>query len=85
MSVSNNSGQFKQIYFNEHNGKLFILDSKNNHYHCNLYGEKKPKFLPNITGFSTYKERVEEHKQNLNLNNTLDKSLYRPQHSKKKQ
>lgn len=72
---------FKEIYFDEVSGKIKILDSNDNEYECNLYGEKLTKFLPNLTGFIGFNERKE-------LNNfdnpiTFDKSnqIYHPQKS----
>jgi hypothetical protein len=72
---------FKQIGFDDITGKIFLVDFDNNSYECNLYGEKIPKFLPNITGFSSYRERLESGNiKNKTFN--IDRKLYRPQSSK---
>jgi len=71
----------KEIFFDEVSGKIKILDSNNNEYECNLYGEKITKFLPNITGFIGFNERNElKHFDNPI---TFDKSnqIYHPQKS----
>ena len=40
----------KNLCFNMDNGKITINDNKNNQYNSDIYGRKRPKFLPNITG-----------------------------------
>ncbi len=60
----------KQIIFDEQSGKLFLSDDKNNHYLCNIYGQKKTSFLPDITGIYNAPQR-----KNIN-NNDIDDPLY---------
>lgn len=48
----------KQIIYDELTGKLMLHDSDNNHYECNLYGDRKPSFIPNITGVADYQTRI---------------------------
>ena len=76
--MSNHS--FKQIIRDELTGKLKIIDNENRSYNCNLYGEKSPEFLPNVSGFSSFGDRK---KINVlkEINLDLDRSLYRPQNS----
>ena len=42
----------KNLFYNMDNGKMMITDSENNKYRSDIFGRKKPKFLPNITGIS---------------------------------
>jgi hypothetical protein len=62
----------KQITVDEQTGKLILSDSNNNHYKCNIYGDKLTEFLPYISGTITRQER----KQLLNWK--LDKSYENP-------
>ena len=50
----------KQIIFNELNGRLVLSDDNNNHYLCDIYGNKIPNFLDNISGTCSYNERIEK-------------------------
>ena len=45
------------ICYNPENGELTLSDNYNNHYLCDLFGRIKKKFLPNVTGQVSYKER----------------------------
>lgn len=49
----------KLIWFDEVSGDLFLYDELNNPFKCNIYGDKLPTFLPNISGASSFKERKE--------------------------
>ena len=71
------SVNFKQIYFNELNGKLKLLDSTNNNYECNIYGEKNPEFLPKFSGTSGHVKRI-----NIQKINKFKNDLYNPQSSR---
>jgi hypothetical protein len=70
------SSNFKQIYFNELSGNLSIIDSDNNNYECNIYGDKKPNFLPDVSGTNTNKRR------GLSINYAYEGNFYNPQTSK---
>jgi hypothetical protein len=48
---------FKQIYFDEDTGRLMLSDSDNNHYLCNIYGDKLTEFLPNVSGIMSREGR----------------------------
>lgn len=48
----------KQIWENERTGALILSDSSNNHYKCNIYGDKLTEFLPGISGTASYQERA---------------------------
>jgi ribosomal protein S21 len=48
----------KQIYFDEDTGRLMLSDNDNNHYLCNLYGDKLTEFVPGLSGVASQKERV---------------------------
>jgi hypothetical protein len=78
---NSNFNRIKQIYFEEISGKLIILDTSENSYECDIYGDKKSQFLPNITGFSSYNKR-KEMGQEMNLKNKFKSTIYRPQTSK---
>ena len=41
----------KNLCYDDETGKLYLVDNKNRHYLCDLFGRKKTKFLPNVTGF----------------------------------
>lgn len=69
---------YKQIYFDENSGLLKIIDNQNNNYECNIYGDKKPQFLPDITGFANVDQR-KKLGQPFDTNFKLDNSLYRTQ------
>jgi len=62
----------KQIIFNEESGRLILSDDNNNHYLCDIYGKKKPCFLPDITGCLNNKERLGKSNNN-NLSIQVDK------------
>ena len=47
----------KHLCYNPDNGRLILSDNKNNHYLCDIYGNKKTKFLPNVTGIVSYQTR----------------------------
>jgi hypothetical protein len=47
----------KQIYFDENTGRLMLSDNDNNHYLCNLYGDKLTEFLPGVSGIASQRER----------------------------
>ena len=64
---------FKQIYFDEISGNLMILDTTDNYYQCNIYGEKKSEFLPNVTGYDA------SQRMDIKLNTNFKSSLYNPQ------
>jgi len=69
---------YKQIYFDENSGHLKIIDNHNNNYECNIYGDKKPQFLPDITGFANVDDR-KKLGQTFDSKFKLDPSLYRTQ------
>jgi hypothetical protein len=47
----------KQIYFDEDTGKLMLSDDNNNHFMCNIYGDKLTEFIPGVSCILTQKER----------------------------
>ena len=85
----------KLIWFDEVSGDLFLFDETNNPFKCNIYGDKLPTFLPDISGSSSFKERKEfmvmfiyksKNKQDFSKivpKNRLDDNLYRPNMSNK--
>ena len=63
---SNRNPYIKNICYEMDSNKLMINDSENNHYLCDIFGRKRIKFLPNITGsINRYKY------QNLSQGNNL--------------
>lgn len=60
----------KEIYFDQVNGGYSLI-LPNENIRCNLYGEQKPKFKPNITGFTS-----KEKKSQINLQDSS--TFYRP-------
>ena len=46
----NKTQLIKNLCYEMDTNKLMINDNQNNHYLCDIYGRKKIKFLPNITG-----------------------------------
>ena len=54
---SNKEQVILNICYNPESGKLTLSDNYNNHYSCDLFGRIKKKFLPNVTGQVSYKER----------------------------
>ena len=80
MSSSRIKNIIKQIYLDENSNRIFIFDNQNNSYECNLYGDKLPKYLPEITGRANFQKR-EEKNQIMKLNFETNKCLYRPQTS----
>ncbi len=47
----------REINFNQNTGKLMSTDSHNITYKCNLYGDRYPAYLPNVTGIANSKAR----------------------------
>ena len=47
----------KQICYNPDNSRLILSSSDNTHYLCDIYGNRKLKFLRGISGTSSTKER----------------------------
>ena len=54
---SNKEQVILNICYIPESGKLVLSDNYNNHYSCDLFGRIKKKFLPNVTGQVSYKER----------------------------
>ena len=46
----NKNHVYKNLCYEMDTNKLMINDSENNQYLCDVFGRKKIKFLPNITG-----------------------------------
>jgi hypothetical protein len=72
---------FKQIIFDEITGTLNLIDDGNNSYQCNIYGERSSRFLPNITGFASFKQR-KNYNIDCEIKSECEENLYRPQNSK---
>ena len=54
----NKTQVIKNLCYEMDTNKLMINDNQNNHYLCDIYGRKKIKFLPNITGsLNRYKKQ----------------------------
>lgn len=47
----------KQICFDPDSGRLILSDSDNNHFLCDIYGEKTKSFIPYVSGCITGKRR----------------------------
>lgn len=47
----------KNICYDNESGKLILIDNKNNHFLCDIFGRKKKFFLPNISGIANPIER----------------------------
>lgn len=47
----------KNICYNNETGRLLLIDNRNNHFLCDIFGRKKPNFLPTISGISNAFER----------------------------
>ena len=47
---NNKQPLIKNICYETDSNKLMINDSENHHYLCDIFGRKKTKFLPYITG-----------------------------------
>ncbi len=50
----------KLIWFDENSGELVLNDGNNNQFKCNIYGDKLPEFLPEISGTASFKERKDK-------------------------
>ena len=63
----NKTQLIKNLCYEMDTNKLMINDNQNNHYLCDIYGRKKIKFLPNITGsLNRYKrQNIINDKKNL--------------------
>ena len=67
---SNRNPYIKNICYEMDTNKLMINDSENNHYLCDIFGRKRIKFLPNITGsLNRYKHNL-FHDKNLSYMQT---------------
>ena len=73
----------KNLNYDMDTNKLMINDNENHHYLCDIFGRKKIKFLPNITGFlNRYKQNLLKEKNEsyfkstnyISLNNKLTKN-----------
>ena len=47
----------KNISYDEQTGNLFLIDNKNNHFLCDIFGRKKTNFIPSISGIANADER----------------------------
>ena len=70
---------YKQINEVLENGKLELVDYKGNITECNIFGTPKAKFIKDMTGKMTFKERLE--KGLIKQYNYNSKSLYIPKTS----
>ena len=50
----------KLIWFDEVKGDLILNDGNNRQFKCNIFGDKIPQFLPEISGTASFKERKEK-------------------------
>lgn len=57
---------FKEIYFDEITGEIMLVD-ENHNYLCDIYGDKKSSFKPNITGYCNYNQLIEHYSADPNL------------------
>jgi hypothetical protein len=65
----------KQICYDEQTGRLILSDSDNNHYLCDIFGERKKEFKIGITGVATNRHFE---KKNLKINFNEDVNSYLP-------
>ena len=42
----------KTISYDDQTGNLFLIDNKNNHFLCDIFGRKKINFIPSISGIA---------------------------------
>ena len=69
----------KNICYEIDTNKLMINDNQNNHYLCDIFGRKKIKFLPNITGsLNRYKRQYLQNDKNLSY---LQSTYFSPDNS----
>ena len=47
----------KSINYDDQTGNLFLIDNKNNHFLCDIFGRKKINFIPSISGIANADER----------------------------
>lgn len=65
----------KNICYEMDTNKLMINDSENHHYLCDIFGRKRIKFLPHISGiFNRNKNKNLSHEKNLTYFNTTNLS-----------
>ena len=61
----------KEFSQNLTTGKNLLLDYNNNEIECTIYGQKKPKYSLNVTGLSSYQDRLKKNLiQKVKYNNT---------------
>jgi len=71
-----------QIKVNYETGKFYLIDYKNNIFECNLFGEKLNQFKIDISGISSYKERLKKNLINEIKFNYNPSEYYHPNMSK---
>lgn len=47
----------KNICYDDETGNILLIDNKNNHFLCDIFGRKKIKFLPSISGLAKAETR----------------------------
>ena len=62
---------FKEIFFDEITGEIMLVD-ENHNYLCDIYGDKKSSFKPNVTGCCNFKQLIEHYSGDPNL--TIEKN-----------
>ena len=65
----NEHNYIKSLCYDIDSGKITVNDSENNKYKSDIFGRKRPKFLPNITGLRNRYINFENHPR---LNRLLD-------------
>ena len=65
----------KNICYNPQTNKLTMVDNRNNKFACDIFGRKKRRFIPSISGMATAAERKKTRKKfhliTRNIGNTL--------------
>jgi len=79
----NKNPVYKNICYEMDSNKLMINDSENNHYLCDIFGRKRIKFLPNITG-SINRYKYQNLSQGNNLSYFQSTSYFSPMNKSKK-
>ena len=75
----------KNICYDNETGNILLIDNKNNHFLCDIFGRKKTKFLPSISGIAKAEDRKNYPLTSRNSNSKMSLTeIISPQNKKTK-